>query len=113
MLDLPRMNRFDAYAMPLRDMFTKDPDFTPYDASALAVPLTYNVPSSPSLDVVVSSLTDFSHPDGNPLLGEVVWKSLTGDFPPSSRILDLARRGELNEFLAHVGRNGDRDGDDH
>jgi DNA-binding beta-propeller fold protein YncE len=109
MLNLPRMNRFDAYAMPLRDMFTNEADLSPYTAKPLAVPLTYNLPSSPNLDVVVSSYTDFSRADSNPLLGEVVWKSLTGDYPPNSRILDLVRRGQLNQFLAHARESGDTD----
>jgi hypothetical protein len=96
MLGIPSMNRFDTYAMPLRDLFasTLNPS-SQYMSTPSAVPVTYVQPGD-SLESLATSQMDFGGADRNPLLGEVVWKSLTGEFPRNSRIVEMAKRGRHN-----------------
>ena len=49
MLGLPPMNIMDAAATPMRDCFTSQPDFTPYDAVANVVPLDQMNPAPRAL----------------------------------------------------------------
>ena len=94
-LGIPPMNRYDEYAMPLRDAFTSSPRFDPFSYEPSHVALSYVEDSTPTLESVVTSRIDFTDVDRSPLLGEVVWKSLTGDFPRPSRILEMAASGRL------------------
>jgi hypothetical protein len=101
MLGIPPMNRYDALATPLYDAFTMKPDKEPYDAIARTIPDTTNPQSLPGADW--SQAMDFSGPDRNPYLGDVLWWYRKGELPPDSRLArELARgakphRAELDE----------------
>jgi hypothetical protein len=95
------MNRYDALATPLYDAFTMKPDKAPYDAIARTIPDTTNPQSLPGADW--SQAMDFSGPDRNPYLGDVLWWYRKGELPPDSRLArEIARgakphRAELDE----------------
>jgi hypothetical protein len=70
---LPPMNRYDALATPLYDAFTGTPDFAPYAALPRRIPRAVNESASVRPDVAAASeVMDFSGPDRNPRLGEVL-----------------------------------------
>lgn len=78
-LGIPPMNHLDAYATPLTDAFTNEPDFSAYTATNPEVHT--KSPDACSTEQAMTSEMDFSSPDQNENLGEVVWSSLTGDAP--------------------------------
>ncbi len=96
-LGLPPMNRFDAYAMPLRDLFqgTLNPNST-YVAKASKVPISQTNSSCSTVDSFVSSKIDFGEPDQEPILGEVLWHRMTGQYLPGSRIEHLLETGHFS-----------------
>lgn len=67
LLQLPPLGRPDATAAPLYDMFTNEPDFTPYDAREREFPEELNAASS--IGSSMSMRMDFRSPDRNPHLG--------------------------------------------
>lgn len=91
-LGLPPMNRYDALATPMFDVFTMDRDDTPFDAIPRTVPDEYNGPDATGAEW--SARMDFRGPDRNPDLGAVLWWHRMGAPPPGSRI-DKVLRGEL------------------
>jgi hypothetical protein len=95
------MNRYDAYALPMRDLFSGTLRDDKYIHIASGIPIAYVQDDTSSVDALISSGMDFSGPDRNPLLGEIVWKSLTGAYPPGSSIQESLRRGTLPEFPGH------------
>jgi DNA-binding beta-propeller fold protein YncE len=100
-LNIPPMNRFDALARPMRDLFTGtfQPHST-YKATSSNVSLAYVDQNTSNLETYVSSTIDFSHPDQGSLTGEIVWKSLTGEYPPGSR-LERMQRSHTVTLPAH------------
>lgn len=59
-LGIPPLNQYDAAATDLRDMFTSEPDFTPYDF----VDIPYVAKASPTW-IAMSRDIDFSTPDAD------------------------------------------------
>ena len=87
------MNRFDAYAMPLRDLFqgTLNVD-SAYTVMPARVPISEtNSTCSSTVDSFISSQIDFTEPDRDPILGEVLWHRATGKYLPGSRIEHLLK----------------------
>lgn len=83
-LGVPPMNRFDATATPLYDVFTMTPDMTPFDAIPRTVPDSTNPASATG--AAWSMEMDFSGPDRNPDLGAILWWAKFGSPPPRSRV---------------------------
>lgn len=103
-LGLPPMNRYDALATPLWDAFTDTPDFTPYLALPRNIPDSYNTSASPG--AAYSMRMDFSGPDRNPELGDVLWWAARGAPPEGSRIA-MELRGEIPSRLNEDAYLGD------
>lgn len=83
-LGLPPMNRYDALATPMWDAFTDTPDYTPFTALPRNFPDSYNSEEAPG--AAYSVRMDFSGPDRNPELGDVLWWASRGAPPAGSRI---------------------------
>ena len=89
-LGLPPMNRYDALAPALFDVFTPKPDETPFTVLPRTVPDSNNPPAVAGASYSV--LMDFRGPDRNADLGDVLWWERTGAPPPGSRIaMEIAR----------------------
>ncbi|MDY0003606.1 MAG: hypothetical protein RBU30_20070 [Polyangia bacterium] len=95
-LGIGPLNRYDALATPMWDVFTGTPDFTPYTALPRNFPDSYNSEEAPG--AAYSRRMDFSGPDRNPELGDLLWWASRGAPPEGSR---MARelRGELPSRL--------------
>ena len=91
-LGLPPMNRFDAMATPLYDVFTMQPDLEPFTVKARTVPDDHY--PSQTLGQEWSRRMDFRGPDRNPDLGALLWWERKGSPPPGSRI-DRFLKGQL------------------
>jgi DNA-binding beta-propeller fold protein YncE len=91
-LGLPPMNRYDALATPMWDAFTNTPDMEPFTALPRSVPDGTNPSGARGQEE--SDKMDFSGPDRNPLLGDVIWWHRKGSIRPGSP-LDRVRRGEV------------------
>lgn len=103
-LGLPPMNRYDALATPMWDVFTNTPDLTPYDAIPRRIPEATNAPGAPGQGY--SDRMDFSGPDRNPELEDVLWWVRKGAPPPGSRIArELA--GEIPSRLSAREEDGE------
>jgi hypothetical protein len=116
MLGLPPMNRFDAMATPMFDVFTSTKDSEPYTREARGVPDMTNPPGG--LGAELSHKIDFTHPDSSPLVGDILWWHAHGHVRPGS-LLEAYLRGEVSDrSLGGWARGGksslvaDRDGDD-
>jgi YVTN family beta-propeller protein len=83
-LGLPPMNRYDALAPALFDVFTTHPDETAFTALPRTVPDSDNPPGAAGASY--SLLMDFRGPDRNADLGDVLSWERTGAPPPGSRI---------------------------
>ena len=90
-LSVPPMNRYDALAPALFDVFTTKPDETPFNVLARTVPDTNNPATAVGADY--SELMDFRGPDRNADLGDVLWWERTGAPPIGSRIAGEIARG--------------------
>jgi YVTN family beta-propeller protein len=90
-LGLPPMNRYDALAPALFDVFTTHPDETPYAALPRTVPDLTNPPNTASARY--SALMDFRGPDRNSELGDILSWERTGSPPAGSRIAMEVARG--------------------
>jgi len=85
-LGLPPMNQFDAAARPMRNAFSNQPDFAPFEALPNQIPLDEMNPPVASLqglqrELALASLEmDFSAPDSAPedRLNRVIWHSVKG-----------------------------------
>ena len=77
-LGLPPMNQFDQLAIPMREIFTDEPDFTPYTARPRGFPVQLVPAGAPG--AALSATQDWSRPDGVPdeLLNEILWEYLRG-----------------------------------
>jgi YVTN family beta-propeller protein len=92
-LGLPSMNRYDALAPALFDVFTTQPDETPFDAVTVS-PGILNMINPPSAaGASYSALMDFRGPDRNADLGDVLVWERTGAPPPGSRIASEIAKG--------------------
>lgn len=90
-LGVPPMNRYDAMAPALLDVFTTKADKTPFSALARTVPDMNNPPGT--MGASYSVLMDFRGPDRNADLGAVLWWARTGAPPPGSRIAGEVAQG--------------------
>ena len=90
-LGLPPMNRFDASATPMRDCFTDQPDFTPYDSLTNNIPLDQMNPTPTSIndpqlraDAELSATFNFETIDAAPenLFNQILWRSQKGTSVP-------------------------------
>ncbi len=86
-LGLPPMNRYDALATPLWDTFTLQPDETPFTALPRTVPDATNPPNTAL--AAYSDTMDFSRPDANPDLDDLLAWGRTGKVRPGSRLAKL------------------------
>jgi YVTN family beta-propeller protein len=102
-LGLPPMNRYDALAPALFDVFTKVPDRSTYAALPRTVPDAKNPPGAAGASYSVRM--DFRGLDRNPDLGAVLWWERKGAPPPNSRIAAELARGAPASL-------GSADGDD-
>lgn len=84
-LGVPPMNRYDANGTPFYDMFrsTPEPD-TEFDALPRTVPDETN--GAAAAGQAWSEQMDFSGPDRNPDLGDLLWWSRMGAPPPGSHV---------------------------
>jgi len=113
-LGVPPMNRYDATATPLYDMFTAEEDLTPYESVARTVQDAQNPPDGPG--AALSATMDFSGPDKNPMLGELLWWQRKGSSLPGGKIEAALRTDPDPRHLSQAGLMGDEpwpvDGDD-
>jgi YVTN family beta-propeller protein len=95
LLGMPPMNKFDAAALPMRSIFTTDPNFQPFRASINQVPLDDLTSSTERLDkmeqlaALQSQAMDFTHPDAAPedQLNRIQWHLAKGWSTPYPRIV--------------------------
>jgi hypothetical protein len=87
MLGLPPMNQMDAAAQPMRECFTDQPDFTPFQCETNLVPLDAMNPSLSEIhdrhqrsDALASSRLPLEKPDQCPedLLNRIIWHAQMG-----------------------------------
>jgi DNA-binding beta-propeller fold protein YncE len=108
-LQVPPMNRYDALATPLWDAFAKTPDLTPYDLRARGVPEVNNLQTAPLASI--SELMDFSGPDRNPDLGDLLYWVERGAPPAGARIGRMSH-DELRALYAREAQAKPLDDDD-
>ncbi|MBW8878630.1 MAG: bifunctional YncE family protein/alkaline phosphatase family protein [Acidobacteria bacterium] len=96
-LGLGSLSQFDHFGRPLRELFTAEPDLSPYTALVPAVPLTETNPANGPA-AKESALLDLRSPDASPdeLFNRILWRTLKGDvvaMPPPRRLplLELIR----------------------
>lgn len=75
-LDVPPMNRYDAMATPMWDVFTSTQDLAGYTAKEKQIPDMVNPQDAVGADI--SLQMDFSGPDKNPLLGDLLLWHMKG-----------------------------------
>jgi DNA-binding beta-propeller fold protein YncE len=81
-LGVPPLSRHDALATPLWDIFTSKPDMTPFTAIPRQWPEEVLRPGQPGSEA--SECLDFSGPDRNPLMGDILFWYRRGYPPPGS-----------------------------
>lgn len=90
-LGLPPMNQFDASATPMFDCFTETPDYTPYEAAPVSIPLDEMNPDPTAIedavlrdDALVSATLNFREVDRAPedVLNRILWRSVRGSQVP-------------------------------
>ena len=76
-LGLPAMSEFDQMAIPMRELFTDTPDYTPYTAVPETFPM---VLTRPNRGAELSARQDWSRPDAVPdeLFNQLLWDYLKG-----------------------------------
>ena len=95
-LGVPPLSRHDAFATPLWDSFTSTMDATPYRFVPRAWPEEMNQRNAGSSEA--STCLDFSGPDKNPMLGDILWWHRHGSPRPGSLLAAGERDCEiLNE----------------
>lgn len=102
-LGLPPLGSFDGNATPMYDIFTDEPDFSPYEFIENPLEPEFNCTDSAPSRLFADSLEeyeeadeereskfDFSALDRAPGLGDVIWKIMKGDTPrpPQAKRLD-------------------------
>ena len=86
LLGMPPMNKFDAAALPMRSIFTNEPDFRPFGSMPNQTPLNNLNPSPDRLETsekaaaLESMAMDFTHPDAAPedRLNRILWHVAKG-----------------------------------
>jgi len=90
-LGLPPMNQFDATATPMFDCFTETPDFTPFKAVSIHVPLNQMNPPAKALhdpllrrNAIVSSRLPLHRIDACPedTFNRILWHAMKGSAAP-------------------------------
>ena len=87
LLGVPPVNRLVAEGAGMYDLFTAQPDFTPYTALARLTPVAKN-----PMDAIMAGESlgiDFSKPDTAPL-GRILWRAVRGVEPPFGQSRRLA-----------------------
>ena len=88
-LGLDSLTQFDQFGRPLREIFTSEPDFRPYDVLTPAVDLSERNPAGTPA-AKASERLDFRHADAadEGLLNRVLWTIVKGDLPmpPPARL---------------------------
>lgn len=109
-LNLPPLNRYDALATPLWDAFQQEKvaDQTPFVHLERTIPDLKN--GQKTLGARISAHMDFSGPDKNPDLGDLLRWHVTGKAPAGSRI-DRIVRGELPMTVLDEPEEEDEDDD--
>ncbi len=108
-LHLPPLNRYDALATPMWDAFQQTPTgLTPFEHVERTIPDTMN--GGKTLGAQISAHMDFSGPDKNPDLGDLLRWHATGQARPGSRI-DAIVRGKLPVSVLDGVEDRDGDGD--
>lgn len=105
-LNLPPMNRYDALATAMWDVFQQTPvNYEPFTHLARTIPDIKN--PGKTLGARISAHMDFSGPDKNPDLGDLLRWNALGQARAGSKIERIVR-GELPPSAVE---NGDADGD--
>jgi YVTN family beta-propeller protein len=90
-LGLPPMNQLDASALPMGDVFTDTPDFTPFAAVPSNIPLDEMNPAARALgdpvarrDALASARMNFRQVDKAPedALNRILWRAMKGTREP-------------------------------
>ena len=92
-LGVPPMNRYDALAPALFDVFTTTPDETPFTSVPVSPSVLSMVNPPAAMGASYSALMDFRGPDRNADLGDVLFWERTGAPPPGSRIAKEIAKG--------------------
>jgi YVTN family beta-propeller protein len=95
LLGMPPMNKFDAAALPMRSIFTNEPNFQSFGATVNQIPLDSLTTSIDHLDkneqlaALQSRAMDFTHPDAAPedQLNRILWHLAKGWSKPYPRII--------------------------
>jgi hypothetical protein len=94
-LGLGRMSQFDHYSRPLREIWEKTPDLTPYVALPPGVPLTEKNPPRTALAEASKRLVldkvDMANKD---LFNRILWSAIKGsaEYPGPTRMSALEAR---------------------
>jgi YVTN family beta-propeller protein len=77
-LGLPPMSEFDQLALPMRDIFTDQPDLTPYTAVPAGFPFQM---THPNAGAALSARFDWTRPDRVPdaILNQLLWDYIKSD----------------------------------
>jgi YVTN family beta-propeller protein len=109
-LHLPPLNRYDALATPMWDVFQDTPTSdVPFVRLERTIPDQYN--SGKTLGARISAHMDFSGPDKNPDLGDLLSWHVTGNARPGSRIEAIVA-GKMPLTVLDTRADEDADGDD-
>jgi hypothetical protein len=83
-LGLPPMTQYDAAATPMWRMFTKNPDFTPYDHLPVSVDLNDKNPDNTKMGKL-SEKFNWTKEDAVPdlIFNEILWQGIKGKPAPS------------------------------
>jgi YVTN family beta-propeller protein len=85
-LGIPPMNRYDALAPALFDVFTTTPDETPFTQVTVSPTLLAMTNLTTAAGADYSVQMDFDGPDRNPDLGDILWWERRGAPPSGSRV---------------------------
>lgn len=80
------MHRLDERAIGMYDIFTIEPDFTPYQAVGRDVPRTLYTGGDEKL-LAMSAAMDWTEIDKNPNAGEFYWRYRKGTAPPKRSVV--------------------------
>ncbi len=109
-LHLPPLNRYDALATPLFDVFQQQPTtLTPFEHVERTIPDVKN--GGKALGAQISAHMDFTGPDKNPDLGDLLRWHVTGQARPGSRLAAMVAGKLPLTALDNPEQDGDGDGD--
>ena len=95
-LKLGPMSQFDRHARPLRELWSKSPDLTPYAALVPATPLNEVSPRTGALSEASKRLVlDVEDRSDDDLFNRILWKAIKGDkrYPGPTRMSPLEMKG--------------------